>query len=176
MVRVAGASGTRSTGIRCRTTCGALSMDISQWEVIARLGVAALLGGVLGIERETQGREAGLRTHMMLSLGAALFTVASVTGFDSFIGSTSSTVRVDPGRIASYVAAGVGFIGGGAILKRGDGVHGLTTAASLWVAAAIGVACGLGLWVAPLVATAFAVLSLAALRPASRWLEGRFDR
>jgi putative Mg2+ transporter-C (MgtC) family protein len=108
---------------------------------------------------------------MLLSLGAAVFAVASVTGFDSFISGPSSNVRVDPGRIASYVAAGVGFIGGGAILKRDDHITGLTTAASLWVAAAIGVACGIGLWVAPLVAAGFALLSLVVFRPLSRLLE-----
>ena len=111
---------------------------------------------------------------MLLSLGAAVFALASVTGFDVFIEGSSSNVRVDPGRIASYVAAGVGFIGGGAILKRGDRVSGLTTAASLWVAAAIGVACGLGLWIAPLIAAGFALISLALLRPISKWLDDRF--
>lgn len=136
-----------------------------------RLLVAASLGGLLGLQREQHGRSAGLRTHMLLSLGAALFAVVSVSGFDDFLvddrGSTN--VTFDPGRIASYVAAGVGFIGGGTILKRqreGD-VKGLTTAASLWVAAAIGVACGLGVWVAPVVAAAIALVSLAVLHPLS---------
>ena len=149
-------------------------MDVSEWEIVARLGLACLLGGVLGVERETQGREAGLRTHMLLSLGAAVFALASVTGFDSFIEKTPSNVRVDPGRIASYVAAGVGFIGGGAILKRDDHVRGLTTAASLWVAAAIGVSCGLGLWIIPSVAAVFALMSLAILRPLSQWFDRRY--
>lgn len=150
-------------------------MDVSEWETVARLGVACVLGGALGIEREVQGHAAGLRTHMLLSLGAAVFALVSVTGFDAFIAGSQSNVRVDPGRIASYVAAGVGFIGGGAILKRDDHVRGLTTAASLWVAAAIGVACGLGLWLIPLVAAGFALVSLAILRPFSRWFDRRFD-
>lgn len=150
-------------------------MEIAEWEIATRLAVACLLGGALGVERETQGREAGLRTHMLLSLGAALFALASVSGFDSFIASESSTVRFDPGRVASYVAAGVGFIGGGAILKRDDRVRGLTTAASLWVAAAIGVMCGLGLWIAPAVATGLALVSLAILRPISKWFDRRAD-
>ena len=148
-------------------------MDVADWEIVARLGVACLLGGLLGIEREATGQEAGLRTHMLLSLGAAVFALASVTGFDSFIESGPSNVRVDPGRIASYVAAGVGFIGGGAILKRDDHVRGLTTAASLWCAAGIGVACGLGLWLVPAVASGFALVSLAILRPISKWLASR---
>lgn len=149
-------------------------MDVAEWEVAVRLGLACVLGGLLGIERETQGREAGLRTHMLLSLGAAVFALASVTGFNAFVEGDSSNIRVDPGRIASYVAAGVGFIGGGAILKRDDRVRGLTTAASLWVAAAIGVTCGLGLWLVPLVAVGFALVSLAVLRPLSQWLDRRF--
>ena len=148
-------------------------MDVAEWEVVVRLGVACLLGGLLGVEREATGQEAGLRTHMLLSLGAAVFSLASVTGFDAFIESGPSNVSVDPGRIASYVAAGVGFIGGGAILKRDDHVRGLTTAASLWCVAAIGVACGLGLWLVPLVASGFALVSLAILRPISAWLAGR---
>lgn len=149
-------------------------MDVAEWEVAVRLGLACVLGGLLGIERETQGREAGLRTHMLLSLGAAVFALASVTGFNAFVEGDSSNIRVDPGRIASYVAAGVGFIGGGAILKRDDRVRGLTTAASLWVAAAIGVTCGLGLWLVPLLAVGFALVSLAVLRPLSQWLDRRF--
>jgi len=148
-------------------------VDVAEWEIVTRLGVACLLGGLLGVEREATGQEAGLRTHMLLSLGAAVFALASVTGFDSFIESGPSNVRVDPGRIASYVAAGVGFIGGGAILKRDDHVRGLTTAASLWCAAGIGVASGLGLWLVPLVASGFALVSLAILRPISRWLASR---
>jgi putative Mg2+ transporter-C (MgtC) family protein len=151
-------------------------VDVAEWEIAVRLGVACLLGGLLGIERETHGREAGLRTHMLLSLGAAVFALASVTGFDSFLGGEPSNASVDPGRIASYVAAGVGFIGGGAILKQDGHVRGLTTAASLWVAAAIGVACGLGLWLIPVIAVGFALVSLALLRPLSRWIDGRFSR
>ncbi|MAT04957.1 MAG: magnesium transporter MgtC [Acidimicrobiaceae bacterium] len=147
-------------------------MNPPEWELAVRLGVAAVLGGLLGLQREHHGRSAGLRTHMLLSLGAALFALVSVTGFDDFIvdDRSSTNVVVDPGRIASYVAAGVGFIGGGTILKRErDGrVQGLTTAASLWVAAAIGVACGLGLWIAPAIATAIALISLAILQPISK--------
>lgn len=149
-------------------------MNVPEWEIALRLGVAAVLGGALGLQRESRGRAAGLRTHMLLALGASLFAIVSTTAFDDLIvdDRSSTNVVVDPGRIASYVAAGVGFLGGGTILKReqqGD-VKGLTTAASLWVAAAIGVACGLGLWVAPAIASAIALLSLAVLRPLSRAL------
>ena len=147
-------------------------MNVPEWEIALRLGAAAMLGGLLGVQREAHGRDAGLRTHMLLALGAALFAVVSTTGFDDFIVAdrSSTNVVVDPGRIASYVAAGVGFIGGGTILKREQAgeVKGLTTAASLWVAAAIGVACGLGLWVAPAIAAGVALLSLAVLHPISK--------
>ncbi|MEZ5295182.1 MAG: MgtC/SapB family protein [Ilumatobacteraceae bacterium] len=147
-------------------------MNVPEWEIALRLGAAAVLGGLLGVQREAHGRDAGLRTHVLLALGAALFAVVSTTGFDDFIVAdrSSTNVVVDPGRIASYVAAGVGFIGGGTILKREQAgeVKGLTTAASLWVAAAIGVACGLGLWVAPAIAAGVALLSLAVLHPISK--------
>lgn len=149
-------------------------MNVPEWEVAVRLLVAAALGGAIGIQREADGQAAGLRTHMLLSLGAALFSVVSVVGFSDFISDdrSSTNVVIDPGRIASYVAAGVGFLGGGTIVKRPeDGkVKGLTTAASLWVAAAIGVACGLGVWVAPVVAVAIALLSLAVLEPIGRMI------
>lgn len=146
-------------------------MDVDLWHMAGRLALACLLGGLLGIERDLKGHEAGLRTHMLLSLGAALFAVVSVGAFDEFIDSGVSTVQVDPSRIASYVAAGVGFIGAGAIVKYRGSVTGLTTAASLWVAAAIGVSTGLGMWKASLIAAGLALLSLAILHPISQGLE-----
>jgi putative Mg2+ transporter-C (MgtC) family protein len=152
------------------------AMDVGFWQMAGRLGLACLLGGLLGLERDVKGHEAGLRTHMLLALGSAMFALVSVASFGDFIDSDASTVQVDPSRIASYVAAGVGFIGGGAILKHGGNVTGLTTAASLWVAAAIGVACGLGLWPAALIAAGFALASLAILHPISRALERRRTR
>lgn len=152
-----------------------MTADLDLLDVMIRLGTAAGLGSVLGLEREYDGQEAGFRTHLLVVMGSALFAVVSVGAFDAFIGERNSTnVTVDVTRIAAYVAPGVGFIGGGAILKRDDRVRGLTTAASLWVAAAIGVTCGLGLWLVPLVAVGFALVSLAVLRPLSQWLDRRF--
>jgi putative Mg2+ transporter-C (MgtC) family protein len=148
-----------------------MPVDVDLWHMAGRLALACLLGGLLGVERDLKGHEAGLRTHMLLSLGAALFALVSVGAFGEFIDSGASTVQVDPSRIASYVAAGVGFIGGGAIVKHSGNVTGLTTAASLWVAAAIGVATGLGMWKASLVAAGLALLSLAILHPISRGIE-----
>lgn len=130
---------------------------------ILRLAVAAFLGGVLGAEREFHGQDAGFRTHSMLALGAATFGLVSVGAFDMF--ASSGGYSVDPTRIASYVAAGIGFLGGGTILKHAGGVRGLTTAASLWVAAAVGLAAGVGYARPAVVATAMSIVALVALRP-----------
>ncbi len=135
------------------------------WEICLRLVLAAVLGAAIGAERESGGQDAGLRTHLMLSLGAAIFGVISVGAWDSFITSRPTNVTVDVSRVASYVAAGIGFLGGGAILKSSGGVRGMTTAASLWVVAGVGLAAGLGMWVAAVVATGIALLSLVGLRP-----------
>lgn len=138
-----------------------------EWlDIVGRLVLAAALGGALGIEREYDGQDAGFRTHMLVVLGAALFGVVSVGAFDDFIGARGSTnVNIDITRIAAYVAPGIGFIGGGAILKYGGRVTGVTTAASLWSAAAVGVAAGVGFWVGAVAATAVALVALEGLRP-----------
>lgn len=143
-------------------------------EVVGRLVLAALLGGILGVERELDGQDAGFRTHLLLALGAALFGVVSVAGFSDFITDSGETnVQVDVTRVASYVAAGIGFIGGGAILKRGGSITGITTAASLWSGAAVGLAAGLGFWVGAIATAVIAVAALRGLKPLSRWLERR---
>jgi putative Mg2+ transporter-C (MgtC) family protein len=135
-------------------------------DMVGRLLLAALFGAVIGAERELSGQDAGLRTHLMLALGAGLFGLISVGAWDHFAAERADTnFQVDVTRVASYVAAGVGFLGGGTILKQAGGVRGLTTAASLWVAAAIGLAAGVGFWIPALTATATALLSLVALRP-----------
>lgn len=146
--------------------------DLSELEGVGRLALAALLGGVLGMEREYDGQDAGFRTHMLVVLGAALFGLVSVGAFDDYVvPQAQSNVTVDITRIAAYVAPGVGFIGGGAILKHGGRVSGVTTAASLWTAAAIGVASGLGAWESAVAATAIALVTLEGLRPVSRFLD-----
>jgi putative Mg2+ transporter-C (MgtC) family protein len=139
---------------------------VDDWEIVVRLLVGGGLGAVIGFEREIDGHEAGVRTHCLLALGAALFGLLSVSAFSDFIGLRNSTnVNIDVSRIASYIPAGVGFIGAGTILKRHNRVRGLTTAASLWVAAAVGLAAGLGAWVATVAATVIGLLSLLAERP-----------
>ncbi|MGE5209950.1 MAG: MgtC/SapB family protein, partial [Acidobacteriota bacterium] len=143
------------------------------YDVVGRLALAGALGSIVGLEREFAGQDAGFRTHLMLALGAALFGVVSVGGFDAFVTDEPTNVRVDVTRIASYVAAGVGFIGGGAILKHAGTVRGITTATSLWTAAAIGLAAGVGFWVGAAAATGVALVALAALRPLSSLVERR---
>ncbi len=143
------------------------------YDVVGRLALAAVLGAVVGLERESAGQDAGFRTHLLLSLGAALFGVVSIGAFDDFITDARTNLQVDVTRIASYVAAGVGFIGGGVILKHAGNVRGITTATSLWTAAAVGLAAGVGFWIGALTATVLALVALAALKPLSDWIGRR---
>lgn len=112
-----------------------MALDVHP-EMLLRLALAMLLGSVIGFERERSGKPAGVRTHGMVSLGAALFAVVSLYGFGG---------AGDPARVAAQVVAGIGFLGAGAILHERGSVQGLTTAASLWVTAAIGLAVGTGM-------------------------------
>ena len=141
-----------------------------QGELILRILAAAVLGGVIGMERELSDHPAGLRTHIALALGAALFGILSGYGFREFDASrTVTNYQVDPTRVASTMVTGIGFLGGGAILKDGARVRGLTTAASLWVTAAIGLACALGEFGLAVVTTGIVVLSLTVLRRPQRF-------
>src|SRR5207253_1246753 len=116
--------------------------SLSWEEALLRLFLAALLGSAVGLERELRDREAGLRTHLLVSLGSALFTVVSAYGFHDFLVRGGTEVRTDPTRIAAQIVTGIGFLGAGAIIRQGLSVRGLTTAATLWVVAAIGMAVG----------------------------------
>jgi len=122
---------------------------MDQWVVLAQIVLAAALGAAIGLERELGAQPAGLRTHMLVSLGAALFTLSG-----------AHLVGSDPTRIAAQVVTGIGFLGGGAILREGANVRGLTTAASLWVTAAIGTSVGLRWWFAAVGSTLLALLVL----------------
>lgn len=137
-------------------------------EVLLRIFVAAALGGAIGVERELRERQAGLRTHLVVSVGAALFTLVSAYGFADF------GARVDPTRIAAQVVTGIGFLGAGAIIRQGLSVRGLTTAASLWLVAAIGMAAGAGYWEGALIATFGALITLGPLRVVSFRILSRF--
>jgi uncharacterized membrane protein YhiD involved in acid resistance len=135
----------------------------SDAELIIRLLVSALLGGVIGFERELRDHPAGLRTHITVSIGSALFVIAGAYGFGEFVTSGNTNVVVGVDRVASTVVTGIGFLGGGAILKHGATVRGLTTAGSLWVTAAIGLAVGLGSYAVAVAATLATVVTLVAL-------------
>jgi putative Mg2+ transporter-C (MgtC) family protein len=138
--------------------------SLSWEEALLRVAVAAALGGVLGLERELREREAGLRTHLLVSVGSALFTIVSAYGFREFLTSGASVVRADPTRIAAQIVTGIGFLGAGAIIRQGFSVRGLTTAATLWVVAAIGLAAGAGYYSAAVITTGVALVSLWPLR------------
>jgi putative Mg2+ transporter-C (MgtC) family protein len=133
-------------------------------ENLARLAVAAALGGAIGFERELRDREAGLRTHMLVSLGSALFTIVSAYGFREFLTSGDQVVRADPTRIAAQIVTGIGFLGAGAIIRQGVSIRGLTTAATLWVAAAIGMATGAGYYSGAVIGTVVTIIALWPLR------------
>jgi putative Mg2+ transporter-C (MgtC) family protein len=138
--------------------------SLNDAHVVLRLAIAAVLGGAIGIERELRDREAGIRTHLLVSLGSALFTIVSAYAFHSFLASGATVVRADPTRIAAQIVTGIGFLGAGAIIREGLSVRGLTTAATLWVVAAIGMACGAGWYWAALVTTALTLFALWPLR------------
>jgi len=128
--------------------------ELSNLDMIARLLLATLLTGLIGFEREATGKAAGLRTHAMVGFGAALFTIISIAGFS----------EGDPGRVAAQIVTGIGFLGAGAIWRSEDRVRGLTTAAGLWAAAAVGMGIGSGLLLIGTVGTLITLLVLLGLR------------
>ncbi len=136
-------------------------------DLTLRLLVAGLAAVLLGVEREVRGHAAGVRTHALVAIGAALFTLVGAYGFADVPRGPS----YDPTRIAAQVASGIGFLGAGAILRQGIGVRGLTTAATLWLAAALGVASGAGAYAAVAVTTVVVLLVLVALRLAKPVLQ-----
>jgi putative Mg2+ transporter-C (MgtC) family protein len=133
-------------------------------EVTIRLVLAAALGGAVGLERELREREAGLRTHLLVSVGAAVFTLVSAYGFADFRYGLDSGITLDPTRIAAQIVTGIGFLGAGAIIRQGLSIRGLTTAATLWVVAAIGMATGAGYYSVAVIGTGLVLFSLYPLR------------
>ena len=151
------------------------SIPTLDWpEVLLRVALAAVLGGVLGLERELREREAGLRTHLLVCVGSALFTIVSAYGFTEFLKSGDAVVRADPARIAAQIVTGIGFLGAGAIIRQGLSIRGLTTAATLWVVAAIGLATGAGYYSAAVITTAVALAALWPLRALAYRIVGRY--
>lgn len=149
---------------------------LTELELVLRLALAALLGAVIGLEREWRDRTAGLRTHMLVCVGSAVFTIVSAYGFsewyDSIPADQRTTVVSDPTRIAAQIVTGIGFLGAGAIFRSDDGIRGLTTAASLWMMAAVGLATGAGYYELALASTVLMLLVLVVLRQVS----GRIKR
>lgn len=141
------------------------------FEMVVRLLLASFLGGIIGLEREVHGRPAGFRTHLLVSLGSTLFVVSSIEFYNVF-GNFSGTlpVGVDPGRVAAQVVTGIGFLGAGAIIRENASVRGLTTAACLWIASAIGIACGIGLFGIAVIVTGISLISLLLLKRIERML------
>ena len=133
-----------------------------EYEIIYQLILATLLGALIGLEREVMRKEAGLRTYSLVSLGTCLFTIISLELFQSF----TSTIGVsfDPARIIQAIASGIGFIGAGVIFRQQSGVVGITTAAALWVVAAIGLAVGAQLYLLAIFTTFMTLLILFAFR------------
>jgi putative Mg2+ transporter-C (MgtC) family protein len=136
-------------------------------DLLGRMFLAALLGGIIGLERELRQKEAGLRTNILITMGSALFTIMSIE---------ISKPEADPARIAAQIVTGIGFLGGGAILHTKGSIQGLTTAATIWMNAAIGVAAGAGRYVLAIVATAVTLITLVALVPVDKWLTRRGEK
>jgi putative Mg2+ transporter-C (MgtC) family protein len=144
-----------------------MAFDLAtELDLVGRLLLGAGLAAGIGLEREIHEHPAGIRTHLLVALGAALFTVLSIVGFPS-----ADARATDPSRVAAQIVTGIGFLGAGAILKYGPTVRGLTTAASLWTVAAIGMAAGAGLPVLAVATTVIVLVSLWPLRLLSERLE-----
>jgi len=120
---------------------------ISEWDALGRIAVALVLGGLIGFDRQRLNKPAGVRTHMLVAAGAALFIVVAVLLSEGLEGLGTESAKIDVSRIAAGIVAGVGFLGAGAIITRHDRVSGLTTAAGIWITAAIGTAIGFGFWI-----------------------------
>jgi putative Mg2+ transporter-C (MgtC) family protein len=148
--------------------------EIMDFDIYLRVLAALGLGVAIGLEREISHKYAGLRTNILVCLGACMFTVISIEGFPLIMGGGNVMGGVDPSftpgavrdtaRVAAQIVTGIGFIGGGTVLRHGTSVHGLTTAATLWMAAAIGMACGAGMYVFAAFSTLIAIVVLVSAR------------
>lgn len=142
---------------------------ITDTQVIMRLVLSVILSGLIGLERQLHRRTAGLRTHILVSLGSCLIMLTSLYVFDIY----KNKVPLDPGRIAAGVITGIGFLGAGTIIREREGIKGLTTAASLWVVAGIGLAVGCGFYSASIFTTVLALIVLFFLRYIERLIFGK---
>lgn len=142
-----------------------MTATLTDLDMTQRLLLAAVLGAVLGLEREWRHKDAGLRTNILIAIGSALFTLMSIELTDGRTGDTS--------RIAAQIVTGIGFLGAGAIIRTNAGIQGLTTAATIWVNAAIGVAAGGGEYHLALIATFVTLMVLMVLQPIEKYLDDR---
>jgi putative Mg2+ transporter-C (MgtC) family protein len=142
-----------------------MTPPLTDTELIQRLALAALLGAILGFERELKQKSAGLRTNILIAIGSALFTLMSYE--------LSDAAGADPSRVAAQIVTGIGFLGAGAIMRTDSGISGLTTAATIWVNAAIGVAAGGGEFHLAVIATAITVSVLLVLSPVEALIDRR---
>src|SRR5215213_5398160 len=150
--------------------------DLSWLDVLTRISVAGALGGAIGLERELRERAAGLRTHLLVAVGSAVFTLVSAYAWRDFHFSNREGVTFDPTRIAPQIVSGIGFLGAGAIIRQGISVRGLTTAATLWIVAAIGLASGAGYYSAAVITTGVVLFALYPLRIFAFRATGPFRR
>ncbi len=137
---------------------------VAPLSIIGRLVLAVILGGLIGFEREVQRRSAGLRTHILVSLGSCLIMLTSLYVFDIY----KDSAALDPARIAAGVITGIGFLGAGTIIRSGEAVRGLTTAASLWLVAGIGLGIGCGFYLASLITAILTIVVLFFLKRLER--------
>ena len=137
-------------------------MDV--WVIVGRLALAAALGMVIGIERTYRAKTAGIRTHFLVALGSALFMIVSRYGFEG---------TGDPSRVAAQIVSGIGFLGAGTIIMQKHVVHGLTTAAGMWVAAGLGMASAAGLYMVAVISTALALIGLETVGRLNRFLRAK---
>jgi putative Mg2+ transporter-C (MgtC) family protein len=143
------------------------TMQTLHWDTAGQIALAALLGGIIGFERDWSGHAAGLRTNILVSVGSCLFTILSITGFPL------QGAAQDTARIAAQVVSGIGFLGAGVMLQSKNRVRGLTTAATIWQVSAVGMAVGTGLYFLAVFTTVLTVAVLVLLHPVSTWLERR---
>ncbi len=136
----------------------------SNTEILIKLGVSLVLGFAIGLEREMTNKTAGLRTHILVCIGSTIFTILSIHGFADITAIDGIIIQNDPARIAAQIITGIGFIGGGAVLHHGTTVYGLTTAATLWITASIGMSVGAGSYSLAIVATIITFLVLIGIR------------
>ena len=140
---------------------------LSEWELLLRLVLSCALGGIIGYERQSRRKSAGLRTNVLVCLGSCLIMVMSVELYQAVEGKTNA----DPARLAAQVVSGIGFLGAGAIMKEGLSVTGLTTAACLWVVAGVGLAVGAGFYAGALISTALVFVTLGSLSRLDDWVD-----